>query len=67
MTANEPAEPRPTPLPMLRAGIFDVGRRSVWLGDAVLLQAAGADLMMTSLDEIDLAELAYGRLCRRGG
>jgi len=39
----------------------------VRLGDAALLQAAGADLMVTSLDKIDPAELAYGRLCRQGG
>jgi len=37
------------------------------LGDAALLKAAGADLVVTSLDEIDTAELAYGRLCRRDG
>lgn len=36
------------------------------LGDAALLQAAGADLVVTSLDEVDIAELAHGRLCRRG-
>jgi len=36
------------------------------LGDAALLQAAGADLVVTSLDEVDLAELAYGRLRGRG-
>jgi len=67
MTADEPAEPR-SALPMLRGHLrrwtaLGVAR----LGDAALLQAAGADLMMTSLDEIDLAELAYRRLCRRGG
>jgi len=35
------------------------------LGDAALLQAAGADMVVTSLDEVDPGELAYGRLCRR--
>jgi len=36
------------------------------LGDADLLQAAGADLVVTSLDEVDVAELACGRLVRQG-
>ncbi len=36
------------------------------LGDAALLQAAGADLVVTSLDEVDVAELACGRLVRQG-
>lgn len=36
------------------------------LGDAALLQAAGADLVVTSLDEVDVAELACGRLVRHG-
>ncbi len=35
------------------------------LGDAALLQAAGADMVVTSLDEVDPGELAYERLCRR--
>jgi len=35
------------------------------LGDAALLQAAGADLVVTSLDEVDVAELACGRLVRQ--
>ena len=35
------------------------------LGDAALLRAAGADLVVTSLDEIAIDELADGRLCRR--
>ena len=35
------------------------------LGDASLLRAAGADLVVTSLDEIAIDELADGRLCRR--
>jgi len=33
--------------------------------DAALLQAAGADLVVTSLDEVAIDELAAGRLCRR--
>lgn len=35
------------------------------LGDAALLWAAGANLVVTSLDEIDINELSLGRLCRR--
>jgi beta-phosphoglucomutase len=35
------------------------------LRDAALLRAAGADLVVTSLDEIAIDELADGRLCRR--
>ena len=35
------------------------------LGDASLLRAAGADLVVTSLDEIATDDLADGRLCRR--
>jgi HAD superfamily hydrolase (TIGR01509 family) len=35
------------------------------LGDEALLRAAGADLVVTSLDEIAIGELADGRLCRR--
>jgi len=34
------------------------------LGDADLLQAAQADLVVASLDEVALIELAAGRLCR---
>jgi beta-phosphoglucomutase len=34
-------------------------------GDADLLEAAGAELVVTSLDEVALDELAAGRLCRR--
>ncbi len=33
--------------------------------DAALLRAAGANLVVTSLDEIAVDELAVGRLCRR--
>jgi beta-phosphoglucomutase len=35
------------------------------LGDTSLLRTAGADLVVTSLDEIATDELADGRLCRR--
>jgi beta-phosphoglucomutase len=35
------------------------------LGDAALLWAAGADLVVTSLDEVAMDALAGGRLCRR--
>jgi hypothetical protein len=33
--------------------------------DESLLQAAGADLVVTSFDEVAVDELAQGRLCRR--
>ncbi len=35
------------------------------LHDAAELRAAGADLVVTSLDEIAIDKLAGGRLCRR--
>jgi beta-phosphoglucomutase len=35
------------------------------LGDAKSLWAAGANLVVTSLDEIDLDQMSRGRLCRR--
>jgi beta-phosphoglucomutase len=35
------------------------------LGDEAMLQAAGANLVVTSLDEVDLDELGRGRLRRR--
>ena len=35
------------------------------LGDAVPLRAAGADLVVTSLDEVAMDALVDGRLCRR--
>ncbi len=34
-------------------------------GDTALLRTAGADLIVTSLDEVAIDELADGRLCRR--
>jgi hypothetical protein len=33
--------------------------------DAELLAGAGADLVVTSLDDVDLAALSYGRLAKR--
>jgi beta-phosphoglucomutase len=35
------------------------------LGDAVPLRTAGADLVLTSLDDVAIDELVNGRLCRR--
>jgi hypothetical protein len=35
------------------------------LGDAASLRAAGADLVVTSLDEVAIDELVAGRLSRR--
>jgi beta-phosphoglucomutase len=35
--------------------------------DTELLAAAGADLVVTSLDDVDLASLSDGRLAKRGG
>ncbi|MFM0415969.1 HAD family hydrolase [Paraburkholderia aromaticivorans] len=35
------------------------------LGDARLLRTAGADLVVTSLDEVSIDQLSHGRLCRR--
>ena len=35
------------------------------LNDSDLLRAAGADLVVTSLDEIDIDDIAMGRLSRR--
>ena len=35
------------------------------LGEATQLRAAGADLVVTSLDEIEIDKLADGRLCRQ--
>jgi beta-phosphoglucomutase len=34
--------------------------------DAGLLSAAGADMVVTTLDEVDLAALSDGRLARKG-
>jgi HAD superfamily hydrolase (TIGR01509 family) len=58
------AEDAPAGIEAARAGgmtALGVAR----LGDAALLRAAGADLVVTSLDEIEVDELTGGRLCRR--
>ena len=57
-------EDAPAGIEAARAGhmmALGVARHS----DAALLGAAGADLVVTSLDEIAVDELADGRLCRR--
>lgn len=57
-------EDAPAGIEAARAGhmtALGVARHS----DAALLRAAGADLVVTSLDEIAVYELAEGRLCRR--
>jgi HAD superfamily hydrolase (TIGR01509 family) len=55
------AEDAPAGIEAARAGgmtALGVAR----LGDAVPLQAAGADLVVTTLDDIDVSELVHGRL-----
>jgi beta-phosphoglucomutase-like phosphatase (HAD superfamily) len=57
-------EDAPAGIEATRAGhmtALGVARHS----DAALLRAAGADLVVTGLDEIAVDELADGRLCRR--
>jgi beta-phosphoglucomutase len=57
-------EDAPAGIEAARAGhmtTLGVARHS----DAALLRAAGADLVVTGLDEIAVDELADGRLCRR--
>jgi len=57
-------EDAPAGIKAARAGgmaALGIGR----LGDAALLRAAGADVAVTSLDEIAIGELAAGRLCRQ--
>jgi beta-phosphoglucomutase len=57
-------EDAPAGIEAARAGhmtALGVARHS----DAALLRAAGADLVVTGLDEIAVDELADGRLCRR--
>jgi beta-phosphoglucomutase len=57
-------EDAPTGIEAARAGgMMAIGVAR--LGDAALLQSAGADLVVTNLDEIAIDELAGGRLCRR--
>src|SRR5271169_6031347 len=56
-------EDAPAGIEAARAGpMFALGIAR--LGDADLLRAAGADLVVTSLDEIKVDELIGGRLCR---
>jgi len=58
------AEDAPAGIEAARAGgmaALGVAR----LGDAALLHAAGADLVVTSLDDVALDELAHGRLSGR--
>ncbi len=58
------AEDAPSGIAAARAGgmtALGVARS----GDAPLLHAAGADVVVTSLDDIDIEELARGRLCKR--
>lgn len=58
------AEDAPAGIEAARSGgmtALGVARR----GDAALLWAAGADLVVTSLDEIAINELVDGRLCLR--
>jgi beta-phosphoglucomutase len=55
------AEDAPAGIEAARAGgmtALGVAR----LGDAVPLRVAGADLVVTSLDDVDVSELAHGRL-----
>jgi beta-phosphoglucomutase len=56
-------EDAPAGIEAARAGgMFALGIAR--LGDADLLRAAGADLVVTSLDEVKVDELIGGRLCR---
>jgi beta-phosphoglucomutase len=58
------AEDAPAGIEAARAGrttALGVAR----LGDAAQLRAAGADLVLTSLDEIEVDKLADGWLCRQ--
>ncbi len=58
------AEDAPAGIQAARAGGM-AGLGVARLGDAQLLKAAGADLVVTSLDEVAIDELAAGRLRRR--
>jgi len=58
------AEDAPAGIEAAKAGAM-TGLGVARLGDAVPLRAAGADLVVTSLDEIEIDELVDGRLCRR--
>jgi beta-phosphoglucomutase len=57
-------EDAPAGIEAARAG----GMAALWVarrGDAKSLWAAGANLVVTSLDEIDLDQMSRGKLCRR--
>jgi len=58
------AEDAPAGIAAARAGGMLALGVARW-GEAPLLQAAGADLVVRSLDEIAIDELARGRVCRR--
>ena len=58
------AEDAPAGIEAARAGAM-IGLGVARLRDGGLLRAAGADLVVTSLDEIAVDELALGRLVRR--
>ena len=58
------AEDAPAGIEAARAGGM-VALGTARLGDAALLWAAGANLVVTSLDELDINELSHGRLWRR--
>jgi beta-phosphoglucomutase len=57
-------EDAPAGIQAARAGGM-MGLGVARLGDAALLRAAEANLVVTSLDEVAVEELAAGRLCRR--
>ncbi len=58
------AEDAPAGIEAARAGAM-TGLGVARLGDGALLRAAGANLVVTSLDEIAINELVDGRLARR--
>jgi beta-phosphoglucomutase-like phosphatase (HAD superfamily) len=58
------AEDAPAGIEAAKAGRM-MGLGVARLGDAVPLRTAGADLVLTSLDDVAIDELVDGRLCRR--
>lgn len=58
------AEDAPAGIEAAKAGRM-MGLGVARLGDAVPLRTAGADLVLTSLDDVAIDELVGGRLCRR--
>jgi beta-phosphoglucomutase-like phosphatase (HAD superfamily) len=58
------AEDAPAGIEAAKAGRM-MGLGVARLGDAVPLRTAGADLVVTSLDDVAIDELVDGRLCRR--